>query len=267
MLHFHISYLLPHGHAINSHLNTCYIYILYPIMVIIVFLLCPLLIANIIIFLKGCKSSHVSVFQLCFWSCTCGCRESTSTSRQTDGQGANPVEKRFPCHVSNIYILKFHHGKCINIKLLYFHLFFTLLFKYSQGKIFLPNTIRNKSALRVCIFLCIFYVTIFFILHIADPSFAFSNFVPHIKESAMPSFNQHASGACTARHACLDSCRLTRFRLGRDILIKSEITPRLDMSQALERKLAWRIEADICVRKNSPWKSLLMINWEVVEAF
>ena len=68
----------------------------------------------------------VSVLQLCFWSCTCGCRESTSTSRQTDGQGANPVEKRFPCHVSNIYILKFHHGKCINIKLLYFHLFFTL---------------------------------------------------------------------------------------------------------------------------------------------
>ena len=121
--------------------------------------------------------------------------------------------------------------------------------------------------MRVCIFLCIFYVPIFLILHIADPSFAFSNFVPHIKESAMPSFIQHASDACTARHACLDSCRLTRFRLGRDILIKSEITPRLDMSQALERKLAWRIEADICVRKNSPWKSLLMINWEVVEAF
>ena len=122
--HFIFAAPWPRNQFTSEHMP--HLHISHPIMVIIVFLLCPLLIANIIIFLKGCKSSHVSVFQLCFWSCTCGCRESTSTSRQTDGQGANPVEKRFPCHVSNIYILKFHHGKCINIKLLYFHLFFTL---------------------------------------------------------------------------------------------------------------------------------------------
>ena len=33
------------------------------------------------------------------------------------------------------------------------------------------------------------------------------------------------------------------------------------------RKLAWRIEADIYVRKNSPLESLVMINGEVVGAF